>query len=101
MTLTEADVDKIARLARLKPTAEEKRKLLEDLNKILEYMRVIDEIDVSGVDEMSHAAHLPTPFREDIVEQGLTADDALRNAPQAKDGYIVVPKVIDLDHSET
>ncbi len=101
MALTEDDVDKIARLARLKPTPEEKRKLLEDLNKILEYMKVIDEIDVSGVEEMSHAAQLSTPFREDFIKQGLTQDEALLNAPDVKDGYIVVPKVIELDRSET
>lgn len=101
MALTEDDVDKIARLARLKPTPEEKLKLLEDLNKILEYMHVIDEVDVSGVEETSHAAQLATPFREDIEERGLTAEEALRNAPAASDGFFVVPKVIDLDISET
>lgn len=55
MALTDDDIDKIARLARLRPTSGEKRKLLSDLNKILEYMEIIDEIDIEGVKGMSNA----------------------------------------------
>lgn len=95
MALTDDDIDKIARLARLKPTAEEKRRLLSDLNKILEYMEIIDEIDIEGVEEMSHTALRETPFREDVVKTGLSQKDAILNAPKTQNGLFVVSKIID------
>ena len=95
MALTYDDIDKIARLARLKHTPEEKRKLLSDLNKVLEYMEIIDEIDIEGIDEMSHITHQQTPFRDDVVKTGLSQKDALSNAPKTQDGLFVVPKIIE------
>jgi aspartyl-tRNA(Asn)/glutamyl-tRNA(Gln) amidotransferase subunit C len=95
MALTDDDIDKIVRLARLKPTAEEKRRLLSDLNKILEYMEIINEIDIESIEEMSHTVLRETPFREDIARPGLSQKDAILNAPQSQNGLFVVPKIID------
>ena len=95
MALTNDDFDRIARLARLRPTADEKRKLLSDLNKILEYLEVIDEVDIKGVKEMLDAAPQEAPFREDIVRAGLSQNDALLNTLLSQSGSSVVPEVVE------
>ncbi len=51
MALTEADIDKIASVARLKSSPEEKKRLLVDLNKILKHMEIINEIEVKSIEE--------------------------------------------------
>ncbi len=66
MALTENDIDKIARLARFRPDKKEKQRLLTDLNRILEYMEIIDEIDIENYEKIKHVLSQPTPFRDDI-----------------------------------
>ena len=95
MALNQDDIEKIARLAKFKPTAEEKQRLLTDLNKILEYMEIINEIEVEHQRKPSSPEPPPATIREDIVKPGLTHKQALANAPQSRDGMFAVPKVID------
>jgi len=66
MALTENDIDKIARLARFRPDKKEKQRLLTDLNRILEYMEIIDEIDIENYEKIKHVLSRPTRFRDDI-----------------------------------
>lgn len=94
MVLNESDIDKIAVLAKLKPTEDEKKRLLHDLNRVLEYMEIINELDTDNVAEMSHPDKSPTPLRQDVVKPSLDHDLVVKNAPMVKDGLIAVPKVI-------
>jgi aspartyl-tRNA(Asn)/glutamyl-tRNA(Gln) amidotransferase subunit C len=94
VSVTLKDVEHVARLAKLSFTEEEKKKLVDELNSILEYMEQLNELDTSNVDPLSHVIELSNVFREDIVKPGLTREEALRNAPARSEKFFKVPKVI-------
>jgi aspartyl-tRNA(Asn)/glutamyl-tRNA(Gln) amidotransferase subunit C len=88
------DVEHVARLAKLSFTEEEKKRLVSELNSILDYMEQLNELDTSNVDPLSHVIELSNVFREDIVKPGLTREQALRNAPARGEKFFKVPKVL-------
>jgi len=93
-TLGRAEVERIAQLARLALTEEEVTRLGRELGAILEWVRQLEELDVSAVDPTAHAVPLAAPLREDAPRPGLTRDDALANAPERLAGQVVVPRVV-------
>ena len=98
MAVTIKDVDYVAGLARLEFTDAEKEKLTMQLNKILEYMEKLNELDTSGVEPMTQVLYEADPtatLREDREHQPLPNSLAVANAPQAGAGFFKVPKVIE------
>jgi len=96
MTIDEETVEKIAHLARLELTGEEKLHMIEDMNKILGFMDKLNEIDTTGVEPLVYMTSEVNNMREDVVKQEITHEDALLNAPKHDDEYFLVAKVIDL-----
>ena len=94
MAVSLNDVEHVARLARLTFTESEKKKLVDELNSILEYMEQLNELDTTKVDPLSHVIDLSNVFRQDIVKPGLTREEALGNAPARGEKFFKVPKVI-------
>ncbi len=96
MSLSTDEVRRIATLARLRLSPEEEARLAGELSAILDYVRQLEELDVGGVEPMTHAlASSETPFREDEPSPCLTPDEALANAP-ARDGTCFqVPRIIE------
>jgi len=94
MLINLEEVDKIAHLAKLSFSNNERETLAVQLANIVEYMEKLDELDTSDVKPTSHVLDLKNVFREDIVENWLTQAEVLQNAPVAKKGYFSVPKVI-------
>lgn len=88
------EVERIAKLAMLELSPEEKDKYTRQLNLILEYMAQLNQLDTSDVDPMSHPLGLTNVFRKDVVEPSLPVDEALKNAPDRSGDYFRVPKVI-------
>ncbi len=95
MAVTIAEVEKIAQLAKLKFNEDEKIKLQKDLNKILEYIEEINELDLDNVEPLENINETENIVREDVVKPGLTTEEALKNAPAKTGRYFKVPKVID------
>jgi aspartyl-tRNA(Asn)/glutamyl-tRNA(Gln) amidotransferase subunit C len=97
MALSNAEVRRIAALARLELTAEEEQVFGEQLSAILSYVAQLEELDVSGVEPMTHAlAHgEATALREDVVERSLGPDAALANAPQREGTCFKVPRILE------
>ncbi|MCX6348180.1 MAG: Asp-tRNA(Asn)/Glu-tRNA(Gln) amidotransferase subunit GatC [Candidatus Aureabacteria bacterium] len=93
--ITPAEVEHLARLARLALTAEEKEKFRGQLDKILRYMEKLDELDVSGLDPLTHPLPLHNVFRKDEAVPGLKREVVLNNAPEQKDGFFKVPPVLE------
>jgi aspartyl-tRNA(Asn)/glutamyl-tRNA(Gln) amidotransferase subunit C len=93
MSVTIKDVEHIAALAKLKFTEEEKKKLQAELNKILEYMDKINELELEGVEPLENINDTENVFREDEAEKCLTKEEALKNAPAKTDDFFKVPKV--------
>ena len=94
MSVTVQDVRKIASLAHLEFNEAETLRYTEQLNKILEYMDKLNELDTSDVDITYHPVEFPNVFREDEVHESLPVEKALQNAPQKNWQYFVVPKVV-------
>ena len=94
MSVTIRDVEHIAALAKLEFSPEEKEQLVHQLNQILTYMEQLNKLDTSAVEPLTHVLDLQGRVRQDKVEPGLTADEALQNAPAKTDKFFKVPKVI-------
>jgi aspartyl-tRNA(Asn)/glutamyl-tRNA(Gln) amidotransferase subunit C len=95
MRIDAAEVEHIARLARLSITEEEKGSLGLQLNNILDYIEKLNELDTSGVPPTSHVLELSNVMREDRPEASLPVDEALGNAPDRVENFYRVPRIIE------
>ena len=95
MALDKAAVARIATLARIKLPEAEQGALAQELTGILAWMEQLNEVDTAGVEPMSSVAAMVLPMREDVVTDGNCRDRILANAPEAADGFFVVPKVVE------
>jgi len=92
--ISTADVEHLARLARLALTAEEKETYRGQLEEILRYMEKLDELDVAGLEPLTHPLPLRNVLRKDEPAPGLARPEALANAPEQKDGMFKVPTIV-------
>jgi aspartyl-tRNA(Asn)/glutamyl-tRNA(Gln) amidotransferase subunit C len=88
------DVRHVAKLARLHLSEAQLARFTTQLESILEYVAKIGEVDVAGVEPMSHAVPLANVLRDDEVQPSLPLEKVLSNAPQADGPFFKVPKVI-------
>ncbi len=95
MSLTLADVEKIADLARLELTDEEKSQYRKQLSAILDYAAVLDELDLTDVVPTAHAVTRRNIMREDVMEPSLPIEDVLHNAPQEAQDQFLIQAVLD------
>ncbi|MBK5099700.1 MAG: Asp-tRNA(Asn)/Glu-tRNA(Gln) amidotransferase subunit GatC [Desulfobacteraceae bacterium] len=94
MKITREEVVHVARLARLKLSEEQEKRFALQLNKVLEYMERLNELNTEGVEPTFHAVSLQNALREDEVRPSLPREISLDNAPERTKGFFVVPKVI-------
>lgn len=95
MSVTEKEVDYIANLARLRLSDHERSTFAKDLNKILKYMELLNQVDTEDVEPLEHVHELSTVFRKDEAQDPLPHEEVLKNAPDADSDYFRVPKVIE------
>ena len=95
MKITKEEVDKVAQLARLGFTEEEKGKLASQLNSILVYFDKLGELDTTGIEPTFHASTISNVFRDDKVESSISKEESLLNAPDSKRGCFRVPRIIE------
>ena len=93
--ISDAQVEHVARLARLALSVEEKQRFTEQLNAILRYMEQLNEVHTEGVEPTAHVLDLVNVLRDDTVHQTLNADIALANAPETAHHFFVVPRVVE------
>ena len=93
--LSFAEVEHVALLSRLRLTEEEKSRLTESLNVILAQFEVLQQLDTEGVPPTAHAMTLRNVFREDVTRPSLPREDVLREAPEARDEFFVVPRIVE------
>ena len=89
------EVEHVANLARLEFSEEEKKKLAEQLSRILDYIEQLNELDTTDVEPTSHVIPVKNVVRPDVARQSFTQDEALSNAPGRVDGLFEVPKIIE------
>ena len=95
MSVTVKDVRIVAALARLEFSAVEEERLTGELNRILEYMEKLSELDTEHVEPTSHVVPITNAFRDDATIQFPFREDLLASAPQQQDGYFKVPRIIE------
>ncbi len=89
------DIEKVARLARLELSEEEKITFGNQLEQILTHMEQLNQLDTTGVEPTSHAIPVYNVFREDEVKASLSQEEVLAIAPDQEDGHFKVPKIIE------
>lgn len=87
-------VDKLAELSKLEFEPADKEKIKTDLQKILDLVEKLEEVDVSGVEPLIYMTDEKNVLRKDEVKGMVSKADALLNAPQKDSDYFKVPKVI-------
>jgi len=95
MSVSKKDVEYVAELARLEFKEEEKDNFVDDLNKILNYMEKLDELNTDDVDIVVNPYYIENKYREDNVEKSMELKEVIDNAPESLEEYVIVPKVID------
>jgi len=94
MKITDEMIDYIGVLSRLKLKNEEKENAKEEMEKIINYMDKLNQLDTDGIEAMSHAFPVKNVFREDVVMPSTEREIITSNAPNSKDGCFIVPKTI-------
>ena len=89
------DTLKIANLARLAPSQDELLALTRDFNSILEYVRQLETLDLTGVQPMSRVHGVTNGGREDESAPALSVDEALSNAIDTHNNFFKVPIIIE------
>lgn len=95
MTLDSQAVAKIARLARIKVSEEEKEHFAKEISGILQWVEQLSEVNTDGVPLMTSVSHVKLPLRKDVVTDGNQVAAILKNAPDSDYGCFVVPKVME------
>lgn len=95
MKITEEMVDYIALLSRLKPDEAERAKMTAELEKIVSYMDVLNALDTSCVEPLSHVFPVKNVMREDTVVPSFPREELLKNAPGCDDEAFLVPKAVE------
>jgi len=95
MSLDRATAARVAHLARIRVEDADLDPLAQDLNRILDWIEQLQEVDVDGVEPMTSVTPLDLPRRADEVTDGGIRDDVLANAPASREGFFAVPKVVE------
>jgi len=95
MSVSEKEVRYVANLARLQLSEEDVKSLAGDMNKILGYMDLLNELDTTNVAPLEHVIEMNSRLRKDEAKPTISHEDALKNAPDADSDYFRVPKVIE------
>lgn len=95
MSIDETTAAKVAKLARIKVEPEQLPTLANEFNTILGFIEQLGEVDVSGVEPMVSVTPMRLKRRKDGVTDGDQQDKVLANAPDAREGFFAVPKVVE------
>jgi aspartyl-tRNA(Asn)/glutamyl-tRNA(Gln) amidotransferase subunit C len=95
MQIDKDTVAKIAHLARLEVSEQETETLVGDMNKILDFMAKLNEVNTDNVEPLIYMTQEVNALREDVVKQDITHEEALLNAPEQDGKHFLVAKVIE------
>jgi aspartyl-tRNA(Asn)/glutamyl-tRNA(Gln) amidotransferase subunit C len=95
MSVENATVKRVARLARIAVSEEDAERMTGELNAILGFVEQLNEVDVSGVEPMTSVIPMTLKERQDVVTDGNKAADIVANAPETAENFFLVPKVVE------
>jgi aspartyl-tRNA(Asn)/glutamyl-tRNA(Gln) amidotransferase subunit C len=86
---------RVAKLARIRVEEADLPKLAGELSDILTFMEQLNEVDVDGIEPMTSVTPMRLKRRKDVVTDGSIQPQVLKNAPDAREGFFAVPKVVE------
>ena len=86
---------KVAHLARIRVEEERLPALAQEFSAILGFIEELNEVDIEGVDPMVSVTPMRLKRRADVITDGNQQEAILANAPDAREGFFVVPKVVE------
>lgn len=95
MSIDQSTAARVAKLARIKVEDDALPALAEEFNNILGFIEQLNEVDVTGVEPMTSVTPQRLKRRADVVTDGSQAQAVLKNAPDAREGFFAVPKVME------
>ena len=95
MSIDTETARRVAKLARIKVEEADLPALAQDFNRILGFVEQLNEVDVEGVEPMTSVTPMRLKRRVDAVTDGDQQDKVLANAPDAREGFFAVPKVVE------
>jgi aspartyl-tRNA(Asn)/glutamyl-tRNA(Gln) amidotransferase subunit C len=95
MKITRKDVEVVALLSRLEIPESEIEIFTGQLNAILEYADVLNQVNVDNIQPTAHVLPLKNVMRPDVVKPSLPRELALSNTPEQEEGYFKVPKIME------
>ena len=95
MSIDKETAAKVAKLARIRVEDDALPALAEEFNNILGFIEQLGEVDVEGIEPMTSVTPMALPRREDVVTDGDQQAKVLANAPDAREGFFAVPKVVE------
>ena len=94
MQVTDATIENLAHLARLRFDEKEKESVKKDLQNMIAFVEQHNEIDTTGVEPLLHMSDTVNVLRDDVVKGSVSRAEALRNAPLKDEEFFKVPTVI-------
>ena len=95
MSIDQNTAAKVAKLARIKVEEDALPALAQEFNTILGFIEQLNEVDVDGVEPMTSVTPMRLKRRKDVVTDGGMAKTVMSNAPDAREGFFAVPKVVE------
>lgn len=95
MSIDTETARKVAKLARIAVADDDLPALAGEFNAILGFIEELNEVDVEGVEPMVSVTPMRLKRRDDVVTDGNQSDAVLANAPDAREGFFAVPKVVE------
>jgi len=95
MSIDKETAAKVAKLASIRVVDDALPALAEEFNTILGFIEQLGEVDVEGVEPMTSVTPMRLKRREDQVTEGGMPEKVLSNAPDAREGFFAVPKVVE------
>ncbi len=94
MTVNDELIDKLANLARLQFDKAEKEAIKQDLQRMIQFVDKLNELDTTGIEPLLHMSNNINVLREDKTKEGLQYEETFKNAPLHDGEFFKVPKVI-------
>lgn len=95
MAIDKETARRVAHLARIDVAEADLGRVASELSAILGFMEQLSEVDTAGVEPMTSVTPMNAPLRADFITDGNYAERVLGNAPQRRDGFFTVPKVVE------
>lgn len=95
MSIDKDTARRVAHLARIEVAETDLDTLAQELSGILGFMEQLNEVDVDGVEPMTSVTPMELKRRTDVVTDGGYPEKILKNAPDAREGFFAVPKVVE------